>query len=131
AVLEADPASAAEAEEQLRILETEDSNHRAEYQLRRALLNARSERIDLARGLLEETDFEAVTSASLLREAADILIEYGMLDEAESALGGLVRLEPEDFLSLERHLSVLAAQGDESSLRVALRRLLEEDGEVA
>lgn len=131
AVLESDPSAAPEVEEQLKALATEDASHRTDYDLRRALVYHRSERDDLARQVLSDIDPIKVGSVALLREAADVFVEYGLLDEAAAALETVVRLEPEDVLSRERRLSVLAALGEESALRAAIRGLRDEGGGVA
>lgn len=131
AVLESDPASAPEVEEQLKALAAEDASHRADHDLRRALVYHRSGRADLARRILFGIDPTEVGSAALLREAADVFVEYGLLDEADDALETVVRLEPEDVLSRERRLSVLVALGEESTLRAAIRRLRDEAGGIA
>ncbi len=123
AVLETDPSTAPELEEQLRLLSTEDATHRADHDLRRALVYHRGERRDLARTLLASVDLADVVSAPLLREAADVLVEYDLLDAADTALETVTRLEPADLLSWERRLSVLAALGEEATLRAVIRTL--------
>lgn len=122
-LIERDPASAPEAEEQLKLLAAEDPAHRIDYDLRRALVYHRSQRVDLAQSLLAGIDLGEVGSAPILREAADVLIEYGFLREADTALAGVNRLEPGDLLSWERRLTVLAKLGEESVLRGILRSL--------
>ncbi len=122
-VLESDPSAAPEAEEQLRILTDEDPASRAEHDLRRVLVYHRSQRVDLAQALAVTVDFAAIENPVLLREATDLLIEYGFLGEAESALSVVNQLEPKDLLSWERRLSVLVALGNEPTLRALLRAL--------
>jgi len=122
-VLESDPTAAPEAEEQLGLLTDEDPASRAEYDLRRVLVYHRSQRVDLAQALAVTVDFAAIENPVLLREATDLLIEYGFLSEAESALSVVNRLEPKDLLSWERRLSVLVTLGNESTLRALLRAL--------
>lgn len=123
AVLEADPAAAPEAEEQLRLLTEEDPAARAGYDLRRVLVYHRSQRVDLAQALVLAVDFTEVDDPGLLREVTDLLIEYGFLREADLALAVINRLEPGDLLSWERRLSVLVTLGNESTLRALLRTL--------
>ncbi|NLT70886.1 MAG: hypothetical protein GXX91_09350, partial [Verrucomicrobiaceae bacterium] len=55
-VLENIPEAAGEAEEQLKILATEDPANRPEYELRRALVYHRGQRVDLAQNLVAEID---------------------------------------------------------------------------
>lgn len=131
AVLEADTTAAPEVEEQLKSLALEDASHRDDYDLRRALVYHRNKRDDLARQLLATIDPIKVSSAPLLREASDVLIQFGLLQEAATALEAVVRLEPEDILSRERRLSVLAALGEESILRAAIRGLRDVGSGVA
>lgn len=123
AVLTPDPAAAGEVEEQLKLLATEDPANRSEHDLRRALVHHRNERHDLARPLLAGVDFAGIGNASLLRQAADALVEDGFLKEAEKALATVTALEPGDLLSWELRLSVLAAMGEESALRALQRGL--------
>lgn len=123
AVLESNPSFSAEAAEQLRLLAAENPAERDVYDLRRALVHWREQRTGLARDLLAAVSFEAVDSPDLLREAADALLEFGLLAEAEEALDYLTRYEPKDFLGWERRISVLAALGEEIILRAMLRKL--------
>ena len=125
-VLENNPASGAEVEEQLKLLASEDPGNRAEYDLRRALLYYRTQRIDLAESLLGGLNLSSVTSAPLVQEAAGVLIEFGFFKEAESALAALNRLTPEDVFSWEKRLTLLAAMGREGDFRSVIRDLREE-----
>lgn len=122
-VLENVPEAAGEVEEQLKILATEDPANRLEYELRRALVYHRSQRVDLAQKLVAGIDLTEITSASLLRDAVDILIDYGFLREAESALGAINRLEPRDLLSWEKRLLVLVTLRQETTFRSVIRSL--------
>lgn len=122
-VLETVPEAAGEVEEQLKLLATEDPANRLEYDLRRALVYHRSQRVDLAQILVAGIDLTEITSAPLLREAVDILIGYGFLKEAESALGAINRLEPRDLLSWEKRLLVLVTLRQESTFRSVIRSL--------
>lgn len=122
-VLEQNPAAAAEVEEQLRALSAEDPTRRAEHDLRRALVYHRSQRIDLAQDLVDQIELAEVTNVPLLREVSEVLVGYGFLREAETALATITKLEPGDLLSWESRLSVLAALGRETDLRAAIRSL--------
>ena len=130
AVLENNPAATSEVEEQLKLLATEDPAHQLEYDLRRALVYHRSQRADLAQKLVSGIDLNEISSASLLREAVDILVEYGFLKEADSALGAINRLEPRDLLSWERRLMVLITLRQETTFRAVVRNLRSGDAGV-
>lgn len=122
-VLEQNPAAAAEVDEQLQALTAEDPTRRSEHDLRRALVYHRSQRIDLAQDLVDQIELAEVTNVPLLREVSEVLVGYGFLREAETALATITKLEPGDLLSWERRLSVLAALGRETDLRAAIRSL--------
>lgn len=122
-VLERDPSAAAEVEEQLKQLAVEDPAHKLEYELRRALVYHRSQRVDLAQAIVAGIDFTQVTDAPLLLEAVDALLSYGFLEEAEVALATINRLEPSDLLSWERRLSVLVSLRSETTFRSVIRSL--------
>lgn len=130
AVLENQPEAAAEVEEQLKLLAAEDPVNRLEYDLRRALVYHRSQRVDLAQKLVSGIDLTEITSAPLLREAVDILVEYGFLKEAESALGAINRLEPRDLISWERRLLVLVTLRQEATFRSVIRTLRSGDAGI-
>jgi len=129
-VLENVPEAAGEVEEQLKLLATEDPANRLEYDLRRALVYHRSQRVDLAQKLVAGIDLTEITSAPLLRDAVDILIEYGFLKEAESALSAINRLEPRDLLSWERRLLVLVTLRQETIFRSVIRSLRSGDAGI-
>lgn len=117
------PASATELENQLKTLATEDPANRLEYDLRRALVYHRNQRVDLAQNLMGEIDLTEIDSASLLREASEALVEYGFIKEAEVAMETINRLEPEDLLSWERRLLLLVSLRQESAFRSVVRSL--------
>jgi len=129
-VLETVPEAAGEVEEQLKLLATEDPVNRLEYDLRRALVYHRSQRVDLAQKLVAGIDLTEITSAPLLREAVDVLIEYGFLKEADSALGSINRLEPRDLLSWEKRLLVLVTLRQETTFRAVVRSLRSGDAGI-
>lgn len=129
-LLEDDPASATEVVEQLQILATEDPANVVEYNLRRALVYHRSSRVDLAEDLLAAVDPTEIDSADLLREAADVLLEYRFLEQAAKALAAVNQLEPRDFFSWEERLSVLVALGNESAFRSVVRTLRSGDAGI-
>jgi len=130
AVLENRPEATGEVEEQLKLLATEDPTNQLEYDLRRALVYHRSQRTDLAQQLVSGIDLTEITSTPLLREAVDILIEYGFLKEADSALGAINRLEPRDLLSWERRLLVLVTLRQETTFRSVIRALRSGDAGI-
>lgn len=123
AVLETDPGSISEVVEQLKQLAIDDPSQRSVYDLQLALVYHRSGRHDLASPLLATVDYAKIKTSSLLRDAADALVNYGLLGEADAALDVVTKLEPQDFLSWERRISVLAALGEESVLRSVIRVL--------
>jgi len=122
-VLENAPGSAAELEDQLKALATEDPANRLDYDLRRALVYHRNQRVDLAQELMGALDLTEIDSTSLLREASDALIEYGFIKEAEVATATINRLEPGDLLSWERRLLLLVSLRQESIFRSVIRSL--------
>lgn len=127
-MLDVDPASSPEVVEQLEALAVEDPENRAEYDLRLALVHNRSSRVDLARDLLTGADLRGVTDASLVQEAVEVLIEYGFLEEAESALEAVNNLVPEDVFSWEKRLTLLAVLGREEDFRSVVRELKDGSG---
>ncbi len=122
-IFEVDPALMADAVEQLQSLITEDTPHRATYELRLALVYHRGGRPDLAAPILSRIDYDEVENPNLLRAASEVLIASQMLREAARALETITKLVRSDFLSWERRISVLAALGDETSLRSIIRML--------
>lgn len=122
-VLESSPASVAEVEDQLNALATEDPARRLDYDLRRALVYHRNQRVDLAQDLMGRIDLTEIDSVALLREASDALIEYGFIKEAEVATGTINRLEPGDLSSWERRLLLLVSLRQENIFRSVIRSL--------
>lgn len=122
-MLATDLAAAAEVEAQLTQLATEDAANRPEYDLQRALLYHRTQRIDLAQSLLTSLPFGEVQSAPILQEAVEILVTYGFLRQAAEALEVVNRLLPEDVFSWERRLTLLASLNRESDFRAVVRQL--------
>ncbi|MEN8716748.1 MAG: PQQ-binding-like beta-propeller repeat protein [Verrucomicrobiales bacterium] len=129
-MLESDPASSGEVEEQLKLLAVEDPGNQAEYDLRLALVYHRSDRADLARDLVTGAELREITDAKLVQEAVEVLIEYEFLSEAEGALEAVNRLVPEDVFSWEKRLTLLAVIGDEEKFRSVVRTLRDGDGGV-
>ncbi len=129
-VLENDPEAAGEVEGQLKLLAAEDPANRPEYELRRALVYHRNQRVDLAQKLVAGIDLTEISSAQLLRDAVEILIDYGFLKEADSALGAINRLEPRDLLSWERRLLVLVTLRQETVFRSVIRSLRSGDAGI-
>ena len=121
--LERNPESAAEVENGLKSLAKEDPARAGQYRLRQALLYHRLHRPDLVSTVLEGLELEKVDSADLLRESFPMLMDFGDRRLAGSALAVVTKLEPGDLFSWERYLSLLAAEGNEDSFRVALRQL--------
>ncbi len=122
--LEKSPDRAVEVEQQLQLLAKEDPAHADEYNLRRALLYHTANRPDLAQNGLEAVNVAKVGNPAVLRGAYMVFLEYGMIGDARLCLDKLTTLEPKDLNHWDRRLSLLAAMGDESELRKALRGLL-------
>lgn len=122
-VLENAPGSAAELEDQLKALAAEDPANRLDYELRRALVYHRNQRVDLAQDLMGGIDLTEIDSTSLLREASDALIDYGFIKEAEVATATINRLEPGDLLSWEKRLLLLVSLRQETIFRSVIRSL--------
>lgn len=122
-MLEADPAASTEVEEQLKLLAEEDVGNRAEYDLQRALLYHRTQRIDLAQSLLTTVAFSEIESSGILQESISVLVDYGFLKQAADALAVVNQLLPEDVFSWERRLTILATLNLESEFRSVIRQL--------
>ncbi|MDF1657281.1 MAG: PQQ-binding-like beta-propeller repeat protein [Verrucomicrobiales bacterium] len=122
-MLEADPAAALEVETQLKALAEEDAGNRPEYDLQRALLYHRTQRIDLAQSLLTTVAFSEIQSPGILQEAIEILVGYDYLMQAAEALEVVNELLPEDVFSWERRLTLLASLNRESDFRAVVRQL--------
>ncbi|MEM6915246.1 MAG: PQQ-binding-like beta-propeller repeat protein, partial [Verrucomicrobiota bacterium] len=122
-LLSSDPSLSLEVESQLKALAQEDSANRSEYDLQRALLYERTQRIDLAQDLLAKTNFSEIRSAQILQEAVEVLVQYGFLEQAAEALKIITTLLPEDVFSWERRLTLLASLDRESDFRTVVRSL--------
>lgn len=112
-----------EIEEQLKILEREDAENAANYQLTRVILYYKGQRLDLAGQLLNAVDYQQISSVKLLSDVVPILIEFEFFQKAEEALSVINQLAPEDVFSWEKRLSLLAAMGEEKSFRSVIRAL--------
>ncbi|MCP5550980.1 MAG: PQQ-binding-like beta-propeller repeat protein [Akkermansiaceae bacterium] len=122
--LEKSPDHVVEVEQQLRQLSADDPAGSADYDLRRALLYHTQQRPDLAQETLAAVEIHDIADASLLRAAYPVLVEYGMLAGAKTALEAVTEKDPSDLINWEKRLSLLAAMGSESELRNAIRSLL-------
>ncbi len=129
-MLEVDLAAAPEVEAQLKSLAEEDAPNRPEYDLQRALLYHRTQRIDLAQSLLTTINFSEIQSPKILQEAIEILVGYGYLREAAEALAVVNKLLPEDVFSWERRLTLLATLNRESDFRAVVRQLRGEEAPI-
>ncbi|MEM1441302.1 MAG: PQQ-binding-like beta-propeller repeat protein [Verrucomicrobiota bacterium] len=129
-MLASDPSSSSEVEVQLKALAEEDTANRSEYDLQRALLYQKTQRIDLAQDLLATTAFSEVKSPQILQEAIEVMIGYGFLEQAAEALKVVNSLLPEDVFSWERRLTVLASLNRESDFRNVVRTLRSGDAGV-
>jgi outer membrane protein assembly factor BamB/thioredoxin-like negative regulator of GroEL len=124
-VLESSPDAAAEVDEQLQLLATEDPANKTRYDLQRALVYHRTNRADLAQEILVGMDLTGVADAPLVQQAVQVLVEYRFLEEAESALEAVNRLVPEDVFSWEKRLTLLATLQKEEEFRSVVRTLQE------
>ncbi len=122
-VLQSDPEFSQEVEEQLELLSEEDPAHQVRYDLQRALVYHRNQRVDLAQELLLGVDLAGVDEVALVQEAAEVLISYGYLEEAERALTAVNRLAPADLFSWEKRLTILAVLKRETDFRLLVRQL--------
>ncbi|MDF2374651.1 MAG: PQQ-binding-like beta-propeller repeat protein [Verrucomicrobiales bacterium] len=129
-MLEVAPAASLEVETQLKALAEEDPANRPEYDLQRALLYHRTQRIDLSQSLLTTIAFSEIQSPKILQEAIEILVGYGYLRQAAEALAVVNKLLPEDVFSWERRLTLLASLNRESDFRAVVRQLRGEDAPV-
>ncbi|MDF1859769.1 MAG: PQQ-binding-like beta-propeller repeat protein [Verrucomicrobiales bacterium] len=124
-VLESSPDAGAEVDEQLQLLATEDPENKTRYDLQRALVYHRTNRVDLAQDLLLGMNLTEVADAPLVQQAVAVLVEYRFLREAESALEAVNRLVPEDVFSWEKRLTLLASLQNEEEFRAVVRSLQE------
>ena len=115
---------AAETEQLLIGLVEQDPAKAEEYRLRRGLLYYGSQRPDLARGMLEKIDLKEIEDTELLQQALAALAEYGLGQQMRAALEKLTTKEPRNLAHWEKRLGVLAAVGDETGLREAIRGVL-------
>lgn len=122
--LERFPERAGEAEQQLQQLAKEDPARSHDYDLRRALLYHSLQRSDLARATLEKVRAASVSDVPVLKAAYPVFIEYGLPAEARRCLEKVTEAEPDDLITWEKRLSLLAAMGEEEELRRAIRQVL-------
>ena len=73
-MLSSDPTASKEVEEQLKALAQEDAANRSEYDLQRALLYQRTQRIDLAQSMITESNFSEIRSPQIIQEAVEVMI---------------------------------------------------------
>ena len=90
----------------------------------------RSNRVDLAQGILGRMNPESVKSVDLLRDAVPVMLEYGYLEMAGEVLAVITEADTRDLFSWEQRLSLLAVQGDEKKFRGVIRLLLDEVEDV-
>lgn len=118
------PERGAEIEEQLKLLAIENPSQKDEYTLRLALLYHSLNRPDLTSPALSEVTVSNVSDVSVLRAAAPVFIEFGLVDAASTTLERVTAAEPEALANWEKRLSLLAALGREIELRKVIRDLL-------
>lgn len=122
-VLQSDPNSMAEVEEQIKLLIKEDPESQTRYELQLALVYHRASRIDLSQELLLGLDLASVNDVGMVQEAVDVLLSYRYFSEAERALAAVNRLSPEDLFSWEKRLTLLALLKQENEFRALIRQL--------
>ena len=84
----------------------------------------RDGRADLVGQALDGIVPAKVTDAEILRPAVAVMFDHSRVDLALQSLERITELEPENLSVWEQWITGLAGVGDESRLRVALRRLL-------
>lgn len=124
AVLEEDPAQAAALKDQLQALAQDDPDSVHECSARLALLHAKENRHDLAVPLLDGIDVDSIRDASLLGDLERLYAQFSRQDKVLRVLERITALDPTDRANWERWIAVLAASGNETRFRTAIRRLL-------
>lgn len=124
--LENDPGKVEAVEEQLQLLEIEDPDNVASYELQRAILYREAGRLDLAEGILGSIDFSKVKNVNLLRDSVPMALDFGFPGKAIEALAAITTIEPRDVFSWERRLSLLVSQRNEKEFRSVVRSLLQD-----
>ena len=123
-LLEDTNAEIAELEEQFRALGEEDAERSDEYRLRWGKIYSSMGRLDLARPLLENIRFERISDSRLLKGLYQQYIDFGQPRDALAVLERTAELEPTNRRNWEQWLTFLAALGEESEFRYAIRRLI-------
>ncbi len=111
-------------EAHLKALAEEDPHARHEVNARLACLYARQNQHHEIRPLIEDLSIEAIHDPALLAALQSVLAGFRRTDAWMRALERLTRLDPTNRNTWEKWIAALAQRGDETTLRVALRRLL-------
>lgn len=106
-----------------RLIETDEA-HRDDHRAGLALFYRRAERRDLAAALLVEMDPAKCTEVETLRALPVLFREMNLVPQAMAAMEKLTRLEPGERAHWAQWIGLLAENGDEERLRVALRGVL-------
>jgi len=123
-LLEGGSSEIAALEEQFEALGVEDVERSDEYRLRMGKMYSGAGRPDLARPLLENIDFAKISDARLLNGLYQYYVDTQQSREAIAVLERTATLEPTNRDNWEKWLTFLAAMGEESDLRFAIRRLI-------
>ena len=123
-LLERDPGSVAELEDQLAALEKEDGGRSDEYRLRMGKMYLEAQRHDLAAPFLVDIDYSKIGDSRLLSGLHLIYLDRGEARKALAVLERIATLEPTNRANWETWLTFLAALGEEAELRYAIRRLI-------
>jgi len=123
-MLAADANRARDVEEGLQKLMEKDAAHREDYRVRLALLYQKSQRQDLAYQILEKLDPTQCTDVAGLRGVIPVCHEQGLMTQSLACAGRLTELEPAERSHWAQWLGLLAQDGQESRLRVALREVM-------
>ncbi len=120
----ASPEAAAKQVELLSALRDRHPGRSAEADAQLALLYARTQQPHLAQPLIAALDPDAVQELELLVRLMPLMKEYAPPEALLRAMQRRVQLAPTDLAGWEALLGQLAAQQDESGLRLSVRRVL-------
>ncbi len=131
ALLAQDRTQLAAVERTLKALIVEDRAKADEHRAMLAIFYAAINRRDQATPLLERIEIANINDLELLRRMAGIYARSGGGDPAMRIARRLTVLEPADRGNWEDLVNALATAGDETGLRVTLRRLLAGPGKMS
>jgi len=123
-LIASDTTRSTDVEEGLRKLMEKDAAHKEDYRIRLALLYQQAQREDLAWQVLEGLDIMQCTEVNSLRGILGIYIGRGDTQRALNCARRLTELEPAERAHWTQWLGLLAQEGEEDRLRVALREVM-------